>query len=187
MNYLNAEHGPCTDFQLRAGSTGKNKSARRIKCRQGRVGNQSIATQHATTTSLPTCTADTCPFAFTVYHDTELDQWYFRQNSGKCWRHIGHPPVPREMQYDSIRYVPEDTLKTAQDLLMQLIPPSIVTRYIETASGKSLSDSSINHLRKLVLDKKHGVSQGSDETTAEKLLKILEETPGMSYITYTGK
>jgi hypothetical protein len=61
-----------------------------------------------------------------------------------------------------------------------------VGKYIETVSGKYLSEGSIDHLRKLVLDKKHDVAKDSDDTTAQKLLRLLERTPGMSYVTYTG-
>ena len=35
-----------------------------------------------------------------------------------------------------------------------------------------------------MLDKKYGLE--SDETTAQKLMKILDQTKGMSYVTYTG-
>jgi hypothetical protein len=187
INYLSSDPGPCTDFQIRVGNSGGNKNSRRIKCRQGRKGNKCRAIHQSTTTTLPTSTDDVCKFGLPMYHDAELDRWYFRQNTTTCWTHNGHPPVPRELQYDSVRYVPEETLKTAQDLLTQLIPTSVVGKYIETVSGKSLSEGSIDHLRKLVLDKKHDVAKDNDDTTAQKLLRLLERTPGMSYVTYTGK
>ena len=58
---------------------------------------------------------------------------------------------------------------------------------IETASGHELSSNSIQHLRRHVLNDKHGVKQ--NKTTAQKLVNILYSTHGhgMSYVTYKHK
>jgi hypothetical protein len=172
--------GPCTDFQLRVGKYGKNQNSRRINCLRGRATRTSRGSKEKTsTTQLPTTASETCKFSFTINKDPDLQRWYIRKNNNNCWIHCGHTRLPRDLQYDTVRQVPEDTLKTAQDLLSQLIPVSIVGQYIETESLKAL--------RFTVLKNKHGTSINSNESTAVKLINILENTAGMSYVTYTGE
>jgi hypothetical protein len=136
---------------------------------------------------LPTTACETCKFSFTINKDPDLQRWYIRKNNNNCWSHCGHTRLPRELQYDTVRQVPEETLKTAQDLLSQLIPVSIVGQYIETESGNKLSEGSLKALRSTVLKHKHGTTSNSSESTALKLINILDNTAGMSYVTYTGE
>ena len=145
VNELNT--GPCTDFQLRVGKYGKNKDSRKLLCHRGRQSRKARGSNTKTSTVLPTSKDEQCSFSFTINRDTTLDRWFIRKSNNHCWEHCGHIRVHRDLQYDTIRQVPKDTLETAQSLINCLIPPSIVGPYIEHDSGKTLSVNSLNWLR----------------------------------------
>ena len=121
-------------------------------------------------TQLPTSHDEKCTFSFTINRDVHLDQWYVRQQNKHCWAHWGHPCQPRELQYDIIRDVPEETLETAKALLSQLIPYSIVGQYIETEAGATLTPGSLAQLRQTVLEEKHSDGGDKNQSTAQKLI-----------------
>ena len=184
---MNQADGPTSECVLKVGKNSPNNSlhSTRIICQRGRVANKTTAKKKKSTTILPTNPDHVCNFYFIVYKEKDGDRWFVRQNSPACWTHRYHPPRERRYRIDNLNVLPDETKKTAEALLDSLIPASIVKLYITTTSGLKLSDDSIQHLRKLVLDKKYSLD--SDSTTAQKLLQILESTPGMSFVTYTGK
>ena len=179
--------GPCTEFQLRVGKTGKNKDSRRLTCHRGRTSRKARGSNTKTTTDLPTSEDEKCSFSFTINRDRELDRWFIRKSNNHCWEHCGHIRVHRDLQYDTIRQVPLETLETAQALLHRLIPPSIIGQYIEHECNKTLSSNSLKWLRYTVLREKHAGKGDANESTAQKLINMLENTKGMAYVTYTGK
>ena len=186
VNKLNESNGPCDTFELRVGtSTGVNNGSMRIICQRGRKCNKTKSTKNKTSTSFAASTAEKCSFYFTIHKDTELNRWYIRKSSGFCWCHKGHPPMLRKHRETTIRSVPDDVLKTAEVLLENLVPPKMVDIFINSTTGLTLSDASMQHMRKLVLDSKYKLD--ADETTAQKLVKILDRTPGVTYVTYTGE
>jgi hypothetical protein len=77
-------------------------------------------------TQFPTSHDEERTFSFTINRDIDLDRWYASQHNNHCWAHRGHPRLPRELQYDRTRDVPEETLETAKALLSELIHYSIV-------------------------------------------------------------
>ena len=91
----------------------------------------------------------------------------------------------RQFQEDKVCTVPPEILKIASSLLEKLVPPPIVGQYIHNESGLMLSNLSLQYLRKCVLSKKHGVND--DESTAQKLIKLLESDKRVSYVMYTGE
>jgi len=105
-----------------------------------------------------------------------LDRWYVHQHNKHCWAHCGHPCLPRELQYDRIRDVPEETLETAKALLSQLIPYSIVGQYIETEAGATLTPGSLAWLRQTVLEENYSDGGDKNQSTAQKLISILDST-----------
>jgi len=136
------------------------------------------------TTILPTSSDHLCKFYFIVYKEKDGDRWFVRQNSPACWSHSYHPPRERRYRVDNLNVLPDDTKETAAALLDSLIPASMVNLYIKTTSGLRLLDNPIQHLRKLVLDKKYNLQ--NESTTAQKLMQILESSKDMHYVTYTG-
>jgi hypothetical protein len=120
-----------------------------------------------------------------VYHDQESDRFFLRQSAGFCWKHNDHPPISRDLQEDRLRNIPDETLQVASELLKKLVPPSMVQKYINTDTGLSPSDSSIEYLRNLVLIDKHGTS--TNDSLAQKLITMLDNTKGVSYVTLTGE
>ena len=183
VHMLNQADGPCQDFQVRAGSS--VRSLRYITCQRGRKFRQSKPTQLKTSTCLPTSQECVCNFQFAIYHDKELDRYYVRQHGNSNWSHNDHPPVHRPFQEDKVSTVPQETLKVASELLEKLVPPPIVRIYIQTQSDLSLSKDALYYLRKCVLSKKHSVN--NDESTAQKLIKLLDSEKNVSYVMYTGE
>ena len=196
--YFRAGHSPndivdhlnnhsCNDFAMCNDGYGKNKNSRRLICRRGRVARTSKGTTKMSATQLPTSHDEKCTFSFTINRDVHLDRWYVRQHNKHCWAHWGHPCQPRELQYDRIRDIPEETLETAKALLSQLIPYSIVGQYIETEAGATLTPGSLAWLRQTVLEENYSDGSDKNQSTAQKLILILDSTEGMAYVTYTGK
>ena len=118
---------------MRCDGYGGNINSRRLICRRGRLAKRSVGAVKMSATQLPTSADEKCTFSFTTYRDVDLDRWYVRQYNSHCWAHQGHPRLPRQLQYDTIQQVREETLETAKELLSQLIPYSVVCQYIETA------------------------------------------------------
>lgn len=140
--------------------------------------------QRKSSTSYPTTDMERCQFHFKVYQDINTKQCFLRQSSGFCWSHNDHPQISRELQVDRLRNIPEESLHTAKELLNRLVPPAVVQKYLNIEDGLSLSSSSIEYLRSLVLCNKHGTC--TDESAAQKLIKVLDGTKGVSYVTLTG-
>ena len=186
MKALNQVDGPTSQCVLKVGN-GKTYTmhSKRIQCQRARVAEKSTAVKKKSTTVFPTNPDHVCSFYFMVYKEKNGDRWFVRQNSQACWTHSYHPPRERRYRVDNLNVLPDDTRETAEALLENLIPASIVNMYIKTTSGLRLSDDSIQHLRKLVLDKKYNLQ--SESTTAQKLLQILDSSEGMVYVTYTGE
>jgi hypothetical protein len=138
-------------------------------------------------TQLPTSHDEKCTFSFTINRDIDLDRWYVCQHNNHYWAHRGHPRLPCELQYDRICDVPEETLETAKALLSQLIPYSIVGQYIETEAGATLTPGSLAWLCHTVFVEKHAGEGDKNQSTAQKMISILDSTEGMAYVTYTGK
>lgn len=193
IQLFNQTDGPCPNFQLRIGKSyfisNKTVKVQILTCRRGRVykeasKNDDEKKQRNTSTSYPTSEEERCKFYFNVYQDTTSERYFIRQNSGFCWSHNDHPPISREFQEDRLANVPEAPLQIASELLKRLVPTAIVSKYLNTETGLSLNSSSIEYLRSLVLRDKHGTT--SDETTAQKLIKMLDSNKGVSYVTLTG-
>ena len=183
---LNQVGSQSSNFILKVGRKNHySLTSQKIICQRGRTADKSEATKQQTTTTLPISSKHRCTFFFTVYKEKDGDRWFVKKHSPACWTHTYHPPRERRFCYDNLNVLPEDTRETAEALLDSLVPASIVKLYVSTTSGLRLSDDSIQHLRKLVLDKKYNLER--DSSTAQKLLTILDSTDGMSYVTYTGK
>jgi len=194
IKQLNKADGPCHNFQLRKGSSYRWPRqpvvVHTITCKRGRVFREQGSKgdgkkQRQTSTSFPLTIEEKCKFHFKVYHDQESDRFFLRQSGGFCWKHNDHPPISRDLQEDRLRNIPDETLQVASELLKKLVPPSMVQKYINTDTGLSPSGSSIEYLRNLVLIDKHGTS--TNDSLAQKLITMLDNTKGVSYVTLTGE
>ena len=118
-------------------------------------------------------------------YDKDSNCWYIRQCSSFNWVHTGHSPVLRDFRDNRLSNIPSATLDTASELLKSQLPPAAVSKFIESDCGQTLSEDSLQYLRKLVLKKEHGTTD--DQSSGQRLIQILDSTEGVSYVTYTGK
>jgi hypothetical protein len=193
IQQLNKADGPCQNFQLRKGQSyrwsNKTVMVHTLICQRGRMFTEQSTKsenkkQRRTTTSFPLTQDERCKFQIKIYHDMKSNRFFLRRSSGSCWHHNDHPPISRDLQEDRLRNIPEESLQVASELLRQLVPPSMVQKYINADTGLSPSSSSLEYLRNLVLTDKHGTS--TDESLAQKLINMLDNTEGVSYVTLTG-
>lgn len=192
IQQLNQPDGPCLNFQLRKGPafrSSNNVMVHTLNCQRGRVFKQATKDDNKkhrkTNTSFPVTEEERCRFHIKLYEDQNSNQCFLRRSSGFCWSHNNHPAVSRELQEDRVANIPEEPLYIARELLKKLVPPSTVVKYLNVESGLSLSTSAIEWLRNTVIRSKHGTTM--DETSAQKLIKLLDNTEGMHYVTLTGQ
>ena len=110
---------------------------------------------------------------------------FVRKYSGCDWTHKRHPHTERNLFRGGKRDVSAAHLETAAKLLENNMPTAMVDEWLSLVSGNKLSKDSIKSLRQSVMYTKHN-SDGTRDTTAQKLIHNLQTTENCEYIILTG-
>lgn len=81
--------------------------------------------------------------------------------------------------------IPDHIRQLADELLGKNCPTSIVNLLISVCTGKTVTADAISRMRRAVLISKHGNSS-NEESTADTLIRMLEEKEGTTYCYMTG-
>ena len=110
---------------------------------------------------------------------------FVRRKSECHWSHRTHPFVDREFTSNGKYDVSSDNLDAAVKLLENHMPGSLVSEWLALITGRKPSADTINPLCQSVMTGQH--SNGSDYTTAGKLLSNLETTKNCSHVYIFGR
>ena len=80
--------------------------------------------------------------------------------------------------------LPDDVKKYAEKMLGKNCPTSVVQLLLSVMGADRITSNSMSKMRRAVLISKHKNQTG--ESTAEILLRMLEEMPGVTYCYMTG-
>ena len=120
-----------------------------------------------------------CPFTFTVWHDTVSGKFFFPSQQGGCMEHQHHPHIDSMyLPTGANQLDPEQLQELADQLSINLLPGSIIQLFMKRHNIRLTS----SQLRRLRAFGKNKVLSGG--TPAERLLQQLESDPNCRYIAY---
>ncbi len=175
-------------FDLVVGSKKRRKkyTMTRLDCRCHEKARQSKSTKNTTQSEKPQDDTKTCGMYFNIYKDHNCSQYYIRQNGGHNLHHTGHPPVRKELKEATKRHLSKSAVDDAQELIRKNIDQTVIQEMMEYKHGAKLSKSSIRKMRQAVLMDEFNIDGKVEQTTAQILLKWLDEQQDLDYVAYYG-
>jgi len=126
-----------------------------------------------------------CPWYITIYKDEEHKEYYMRQNGGHNLHHSGHTPTQQSRRVQK-RHIPKDAVGEVEELLRRKVDPDIIQEFIDMKHGVQLNKNSIKKMKQTVLLDKFKEGGEKEETTAQTLLRMLENNENLDYVAYFG-
>ena len=106
------------------------------------------------------------------------------KNGAYDFSHIGHETLELTQVVRGIGYVADNSLEVISNLLENHCATSMTQQFLELTTGRRLPPNSMAKLRQCVLMRKF--KSTSSETTAEILLRLLEDDEEMLCVTCAG-
>lgn len=185
-DYLNKTAAYKGGFQLRVKSTQKIKGGLKhnIICQRGRKAAASgTGTKYETNTKLSQ-EGEECGFKFPVYYDNGARLFFVKKHSSCVFTHAGHPATHATHMKLGADSIPDHIRKIADEMLGKNCPTSVVQLLLSVLNGTTVTRDAMNRMRRAVLISKHG--NVKDESTADTLIRMLEEKEGTTYCYMTG-
>ena len=155
-----------------------------IGCVRNQISRQGRGIKNVTHTSL-TQEDKKCQFHFPIFYDNSSSLYYVSKNCNHCLVHSGHLPTNREHMRHGVSTIPQEVREVAEQLLGKGCPNSIVNLLLSVMSEDRITPDAMSKMRRAILITKHG-NTDKNESTAETLLRMLDEKEGTSYDYMTG-
>ena len=125
-----------------------------------------------------------CGFRMNVYYDAKEGCMFVRKHSSPKLMHTGHTMIPPEVMTTNASNLPRTALQLAKTLIEKHVSASLLNIILHAQGVRQLSNNSLKHLRHTVLNKK--LDKLDPGSKADRLVQLLEETPGCRYCVLTG-
>lgn len=183
--YLNRTAAHDGGFQLRVAKTGPIRCGLKLRiiCQRGRKADNGTGTKNQTNTKLSQ-EGEECGFRFTVYYDNAVRLFFVKKHSPCVFTHAGHPSTHVEHMKLGADSIPDHIRKVADEMLGKNCPTSIVQLLLSVLNGTTVTPDAMSRMRRAVLISKHG--NAKNESTADTLIRMLEEKEGTTYCYMTG-
>lgn len=131
----------------------------------------------------PTDIMNRCSFFFTIFCYDINNRWYLTKGwSGRS--HCKHPMIDPEFIRPSISQINKDPQKLASDLFEVNANPSTISQVIQHRTGQLVSQQQFDYYKRKQAELRHVADSINDcsQSSADRLLKSLKETEGVSFI-----
>jgi hypothetical protein len=165
----------------------KNYTKTTLKCRCHEKARQSKSiTKNQIHSDKPQDDTKTCGMYFNIYKDHNCSQYYIRENGGHNLHHTGHPPVRKELKEATKRHLSKSAIDDAQELIRKNMDATIIQEMLQYKHDVKLNKASIKKMRQTVLMEEFSIDGKTQQTTAQILLKWLDDHPELDYVAYYG-
>ena len=184
--YLNNNVVRNDGYVVTVGNTQKISCGKRmdIVCTQARKASVGSGTKNQTQTSLSQTEEANCSVTWPVYYDEEKRLLFLKRHCTFNFEHSGHLHLEREHMKVGASEIPDDIKEFADKMLGKNCPNSVVQLLLSVMGTDRITTDAMNRMRRAVLITKHKNDAG--ESTAETLLKMLDNMEGVSYCYMTA-
>lgn len=165
----------------------KNGRKMDIICSQGRsarIGRGKINQTQTGLSQSDDSDRKVCGVHWPMYYDDTEKLCFVKQQCDANFVHNGHAHTERQHMKVGSSDIPEDVKKYAEEMLHNNCSPAVVQLLLSVMGADRVTSDSISKMRRAVLIKKH--KNDKDESTAETLLKMLDNMDGVTYCYMTG-
>ena len=128
----------------------------------------------------------TCGMYFNIFKDNTTGHYYIRKNGGHNLHHSGHPPIQKELKEAVKRHLSTSAIDEVRKMIDSNIDPSIIQEMMNYKHGVNVNKTSIQKMREAFLMEEFEIDRNNKQTTAQILLKWLDEQADVDYVAYYG-
>lgn len=186
ISFINDNHALDTGFQVTVGKVTNVKEGLHIvlRCRRWKKANCGTGSKQQTHTILSQEMDGGCGWLIHVYYHSAIKHYFVKKHSHCVFTHHGHLPIEREHMQLGQSSIPDDIKKIAEDLLGKNAPPKVVQLLLDVMGSDRISANAMSKMRSAVVVSSQ--NKGSTGSTADTLLKMLEEKEGTMYCYMTA-
>ena len=186
VKFVNNESCAHNGYYVVSGINSENmkRSSGTVTCWRYKPSTKSRSKGVASLSAGPKDKHEKCNFSVTFHLDKAMGRWFVKKNAGHDFTHNGHLPKLQRHQALGSHIVPKKNRDIVELLLETRCPTQIAVEYLNITTNLNLSAIAIKKLRRTVLLRKH--QNDGESSTAEVLVKMLEERDDMHYVMYTG-
>jgi len=157
------------------------------RCTRDRCADVSrgLTTTNCRKTHLSQEEEETCGWVFPIHYCNTNKLFFVRKHCNTNFVHHGHVPIDPEHMRHGKKDIPPDVREIAEQMLGKGCPNSIINLLVSVCAGKKITPDAIKQMRRAVLISKFG-NNNSDESTAETLIRNLDEDESIHYHYLTG-
>ena len=187
--YINNTVAHNDGYEVTVKKSDKTSFGRRLTliCTQGRTANIGKGNVNQTQTGLSQSDDTnriTCGAHWPMYYDDNEKLCFVKKHCSVNFEHSGHVHTERQHMKIGASDIPDNVRKYAEEMLNNNCSTAVVQLLMSVMGADKITNDSISKMRRAVLIKKHKNDKG--ESTAETLLKMLDDMEGVTCCYMTG-